>query len=80
MSQSPASAAASQRARERAAKRQKEIEEEIVFLHEHGLHPEWWPAKVGLPTLSAVEKRMRKYPEIRSAIGSAMALAKASKR
>ena len=68
----PARAAASQRARDRAAKRQKEIEEEIIFLHEHGLHPEWWPAKVGVPSLSALEKRMRGHPRIRAKIHSAM--------
>ena len=68
----PAQRAAIERSRERAATRQRQIEEDVLWLHSGGVHPEWWPSKVGVPSLSALEKRMRAYPEIRSAISHAM--------
>lgn len=72
MTESPAQRAARQRQSERARRRQREVEEEVLWMDECGLHPEWWPAKVGVPTLSALEKRMRGHPRIRAKIHSAM--------
>ena len=80
MSQSPAQVAARARAVEAAQERQRQIEEDILWLHENGVHPEWWPDRVGVPTLSALEKRMRAYPEIRSAISHAMNSAESPKK
>lgn len=80
MSQSPAQVAAHARASEAAQERQRHIEEDILWLHKNGVHPEWWPDRVGVPSLSAVEKRMRNYPEIRRAIASAITLAEACKK
>lgn len=80
MTESPAQIAARARAAEAAQERQRQIEEDCLWLYKNGVHPEWWPPKVGLPTLSAVEKRMRNYPEIRRAIGTAMILAESSKK
>lgn len=72
MTESPAQRAARVRQSERAKERQQEIEEEVLWMDKCGLHPEWWPAKVGVPTLSALEKRMRGHPTIRAKIHSAM--------
>lgn len=80
MSQSPAQVAAHARATEAAQERQRQIEEDTMWLHENGVHPEWWPDRVGVPSLSALEKRMRKYPEIRSRISSAIFFLEACKK
>ena len=80
MSQSPAQVAARARAVEAAQERQRQIEEDILWLHENGVHPEWWPGRVGVPSLSALEKRMREYPEIRARISSAMFFLEACKK
>lgn len=76
MTESPARRAARVRQSERAKTRQQEVEEEVLWMDECGLHPEWWPAKVGVPTLSALEKRMRSHPRIRAKIHAAMDFAR----
>ena len=80
MSQSPAQVAARMRASEEAQERQRQIEEDVLWLHKNGVHPEWWPDRVGVPSLSALEKRMREYPEIRARISSAMFFLEACKK
>lgn len=55
-----------------AEERQARIEEGVLWLDECGIHPEWWPEKVGVPTLSALEKRMRGHPRLRAKIHAAM--------
>ena len=57
---------------EAAAERQAQIEEDVEWLDRQGVHPEWWPQRVGTPSLSALEKRMRGNPVIRQKIQRAM--------
>ena len=76
----PAQQAVIDRNREQAAARQRQIEEDVLWLYSGGVHPEWWPDRVGVPSLSALEKRMRKYPEIRARISSAMFFLEACKK
>lgn len=52
-------------ARERIAagpdnERREQIIEDALWLHEGGVHPVWWPSRVGSPSLGALSKMFQR--------------------